>query len=214
MFPFLKRKPLTQEQQEAIRTKDFFDCISPATISFLPEWYRIGDSCRCVWAVREYPHSTEEQAIFAQLADHSGVTMRIYLRPVEPAEQRQTIQNALRRNKLQSSDSNITTAITGEVENISLEELIPQVVSKKEVLLHCAVYLELKAKSQEGLKEIQTDISMQLTRSKVSVDRLTMRQQEGFLSVMPIGSNQFGAEFERMLPRLFHRQSLPSVLQR
>ena len=200
MFPFLKRKPLTQEQQEAIRTKDFFDCISPATISFLPEWYRIGDSCRCVWAVREYPHSTEEQAIFAQLADHSGVTMRIYLRPVEPAEQRQTIQNALRRNKLQSSDSNITTAITGEVENISLEELIPQVVSKKEVLLHCAVYLELKAKSQEALKEIQTDISMQLTRSKVSVDRLTMRQQEGFLSVMPIGSNQFGEEFERMLP--------------
>ena len=76
----LKRKPkiLTPEQAEEIRTKDFFDMILPGSIKFLSDHYIVGDSYRCVWAIREYPPSTEEQAILAQLADRSGVTLRIY----------------------------------------------------------------------------------------------------------------------------------------
>ena len=86
----LKRKPkvLTPEQVEEIRTKDFFDMILPGTIRFLSDHYIVGDSYRCVWAVREYPPSTEEQAILSQLADRSGVTLRIYHRLVESMEQR------------------------------------------------------------------------------------------------------------------------------
>ncbi len=80
-----KRKPkvLTPEQAEEIRTKDFFDMILPGTVKFLSDHYIVGDSYRCVWAIREYPPSTEEQAILAQLADRSGVTLRIYHRLVE-----------------------------------------------------------------------------------------------------------------------------------
>ena len=80
-----KRKPkvLTPAQVEEIRTKDFFDCILPSTIKFMTDHYIIGDSYRCVWVIREYPPSTEEQAILAQLADRSGVTLRIYHRLVE-----------------------------------------------------------------------------------------------------------------------------------
>ena len=53
----LKRKPkvLTPEQAEEIRTKDFFDMILPGTIKFLSDHYIVGDSYRCVWAIREYP---------------------------------------------------------------------------------------------------------------------------------------------------------------
>lgn len=85
-----KRKPkvLTPEQAEEIRTKDFFDMILPGTIKFLSDHYILGDSYRCVWAIREYPPSTEEQAILSQLADRSGVTLRIYHRLVESMEQR------------------------------------------------------------------------------------------------------------------------------
>ena len=83
-----KRKPkvLTPEQMEEIRTKDFFDCILPGTIKFLSDHYIVGDSYRCVWAIREYPPSTEEQAILSQLADRNGVTLRIYHRLVEAME--------------------------------------------------------------------------------------------------------------------------------
>ena len=52
----------------------------------------------------------------------------------------------------------------------------------------------------DALKELQSEIAMEITRSKISVDRLTLRQKEGFLSVLPVGANQFGAQYERVLP--------------
>ena len=197
-----KRKPkvLTPAQVEEIRTKDFFDCILPSTIKFMTDHYIIGDSYRCVWVIREYPPTTEEQAILAQLADRSGVTLRIYHRLVESMEQRKIVQNATRRNKLKtgSDDMNETIEAQGNLQDVV--ELLANLRKNKEPLLHCSVFLELKAKNMDALKELQSDIAMELTRSKISVDRLTLRQKEGFLSVLPVGSNQFGAQFERVLP--------------
>jgi type IV secretory pathway VirB4 component len=37
-------------------------------------------------------------------------------------------------------------------------------------------------------------------RSKLNVDRLLLRQREGFLSCIPQGKNMFGSQFERVLP--------------
>lgn len=198
----LKRKPkvLTPEQVEEIRTKDFFDMILPGTIRFLSDHYIVGDSYRCVWAIREYPPSTEEQAILSQLADRNGVTLRIYHRLVESMEQRKIIQNATRRNRLKSGGNDVSESIEAEGNLQDVIELLANLRKNKEPLLHCSVFIELKAKSMEKLKELQSDIAMELTRSKISVDRLTLRQKEGFLSVIPTGSNQFGAQYERVLP--------------
>lgn len=198
----LKRKPkiLTPEQAEEIRTKDFFDMILPGTVKFLSDHYIVGNSYRCVWEVREYPPSTEEQAILSQLADRNGVTLRIYHRLVESMEQRKIIQNATRRNRLKSGGNDVNETIEAEGNLQDVIELLANLRKNKEPLLHCSVFIELKAKSMEKLKELQSDIAMELTRSKISVDRLTLRQKEGFLSAVPTGSNQFGAQYERVLP--------------
>ena len=198
----LKRKPkvLTPEQAEAIRTKDFFDMILPGTVKFLSDHYILGDSYRCVWAIREYPPSTEEQAILSQLADRSGVTLRIYHRLVESMEQRKIIQNATRRNKLKSGGNDVNETIEAEGNLQDVVELLANLRKNREPLLHCSVFIELKARNMDALKELQSEIAMELTRSKMSVDRLTLRQKEGFLSVLPVGSNQFGAQYERVLP--------------
>lgn len=197
-----KRKPkvLTPEQMEEIRTKDFFDCILPGTIKFLSDHYIIGDSYRCVWAIREYPPSTEEQAILSQLADRNGVTLRIYHRLVESMEQRKIIQNATRKNKLMSGGNDVNETIEAEGNLQDVIELLANLRKNREPLLHCSVFIELKAKSMDELKELQSEIAMELTRSKISVDRLTLRQKEGFLSALPVGANQFGAQYERVLP--------------
>ena len=191
---------MTPEQAEEIRTKDFFDMILPGTIKFLSDHYIVGDSYRCVWAIREYPPSTEEQAILSQLADRNGVTLRIYHRLVESMEQRKIIQNATRRNRLKSGGNDVSESIEAEGNLQDVIELLANLRKNKEPLLHCSVFIELKAKSMEKLKELQSDIAMELTRSKISVDRLTLRQKEGFLSAVPTGSNQFGAQYERVLP--------------
>lgn len=198
----LKRKPkvLTPEQMETIRTKDFFDMILPGTVKFLSDHYILGDSYRCVWAIREYPPSTEEQAILSQLADRNGVTLRIYHRLVESMEQRKIIQNATRRNKLKSGGNDVNETIEAEGNLQDVVELLANLRKNREPLLHCSVFIELKARNTDALKELQSEIAMELTRSKISVDRLTLRQKEGFLSVLPVGENQFGAQYERVLP--------------
>ena len=198
----LKRKPktFTPEQTEEIRTKDFFDMILPGTVKFLSDRYILGDSYRCVWAIREYPPSTEEQVILSRLADKSGVTLRIYHRLVDSMEQRKIIQNAARKNKLKSGGNDVTEAIEAESNLQDLMRLVANQKREQGLLLHCSVFIELKARSMDTLKELQSEIAMELARSKISVDRLMLRQKEGFLSVLPVGANQFGAQYERVLP--------------
>ena len=197
-----KRKPkvLSPEQVEEIRTKDFFDMILPGTVKFFSDHYIVGDSYRCVWVIREYPPTTEEQAILSQLGDRSSVTLRIYHRLVESMEQRKIIQNATRRNKLKSGGNDVNETIEAEGNLQDVVELLANLRKNKEPLLHCSVFIELKAKNMDALKELQSEIAMELTRSKISVDRLTLRQKEGFLSVLPVGANQFGAQYERVMP--------------
>ena len=197
-----KRKPkvLTPQEMEEIRTKDFFDGILPGTVKFLSDHYILGDNYCCVWVIREYPPSTEEQAILSQLADRSGVTLRIYHRLVEAMEQRKIIQNATRRNRLKSGGNDVNETIEAEGNLQDVIELLANLRKNKEPLLHTSVFMELRARSMDALKELQSEIAMELTRSKISVDRLTLRQKEGFLSVLPVGANQFGAQYERVLP--------------
>lgn len=198
----IKRKPkeLTPEQKEEIYTKDFFDMILPATVSFKANYCIVGDSYRSIWAITEYAPTTEEQAILAQLADRNGVTLRHYHRLVEPLEQRKILQNAERKNKLKSTGNDVSESIEAQGNLQDVNALVANTQRSKEILLHCAVFIELKAKSHKKLKELQTEIDMELARTKIKVDKLTLRQKEGFLSVVPFGLNMFGSLFERVLP--------------
>lgn len=194
------QKKKSMEKQERRRTKDFFDRIAPSTIWFYADHYIVGDSYRCAWVIREYPPSTEEQAIFSRIADKSGLTLRIYHRLVEPMEQRKIIQNAMRKNKLKSGGTDMTETVEAEGNLQDVIELLANMRKMRECLLHCSVFVELKAKSMEALKELQSEVLMELARSKISVDRLTLRQKEGFLSALPLGENRFGTQFERVMP--------------
>ena len=196
----MAKKAVSPEKQELIRTKDFFDCIAPSTIKFFVDYYIVGDSYRCAWAIREYPPATDEQAIVARIADRNGVTVRIYHRLVEPMEQKKIIQNATRKNKMKTTGNDISEAVEAEGNLQDVIELLANMRQNRESLLHCSVFIELKAKSLDALKELQDEVQMEFARSKITVDRLTLRQKEGFLSVLPVGVNIFGSQFERVLP--------------
>lgn len=198
----LKRKniELTPEQQEEIRTKDFFDLILPCTVRFYSDYYTIGDSHRCVWAVREYPPATEEQAILSRLGDKNGVTLKIYNRLVSTIERDKIIQSADRKNKMKSTSNNISEAVRAEGNLNDIVELLMNADREREILLHCAVFIELTANSKQKLRALQNQVSMELTRAKIIVDRLMLKQKEGFLSVLPTGFNVFGSQYERVLP--------------
>lgn len=78
--PFHKKE--ISPQETFIRS--FLDCIAPGVVKFEVDHYIFGNTYRCVWALREYPASTESQAILRHLGEKSGVTLRIYCRQVSP----------------------------------------------------------------------------------------------------------------------------------
>ena len=195
-----KKKKLTDEQLEIISTKDFFDRIVPGIIRFYTDHYICGNFYKSCWAVTEYPTSTEETAILAHLADRNGVTLRIYNRLVTSMEQRKIVQQAMRKNHMMTTTNDVNESIKAQDNINDVVELLSELRRNKEPLLHTAVFIELKASSEDKLKELQADVQMELTRSKISVDRLLLRQKEGFLSVHPAGNNVFASQFERVLP--------------
>ena len=181
--------------------KDFLDMVAPSVIDFKVDHYLCGNTCRCVWALREYPTSTDEQAILRHLGEMDGVTIRIYTRQVTPSEERRIIHNAANKHRMsRSSTEDLQQTVTAEANLQDVVTLVSSMHRNREPLLHCAVFLELTAPDYDTLKLLQTDVLTELVRSKLNVDRLMLRQQEGFVSVMPAGRNAFGAQFERVLP--------------
>ena len=195
-----KKKELSKEQLETIETKDFFDLIMPGTIRFFTDHFICGNFYKSCWVITEYPPTTEETAILAHLADRNGVTLRIYNRLVDSMEQRKIVQQAMRKNHLLTTTNDVSQSVKAQDNINDVVELVSELRRNKEPLLHTAVFIELKATSEDKLKELQSDIQMELTRSKISVDRLLLRQKEGFLSVLPSGNNVFASQFERVLP--------------
>ena len=195
--PF-RKKHLTP-REVFIRT--YLDSIAPGVVKFEVDHYIFGNTYRCVWALREYPASTESQAILRHLGEKSGVTLRLYCRQVSPGEEDRIIDNANKKNKLDGADPNkLRQAVEAESNLRDVAELVHKMHREHEPLLHCAVYLEMTADSMERLRQLQTDVLTELVRCKLNVDKLLLRQKQGFYCASPVGYNALGREFERVLP--------------
>lgn len=188
-------------ETENVKIKDFLDMIAPGIIKFNTDHFICGNTYRCVWALREYPTATNEQAILRHLGEKDGVNLRIYTRQVTAAEERKIIHNAANKNRMdKSATHDLQQTVTAESNLQDVVTLVSSMHRNREPLLHCAVYIELTAHDPDALKLLQTDVLTELVRSKLNVDRLILRQREGFLSVGPAGRNVFGNQFERVLP--------------
>ena len=190
-----------EKQVESVRIKSFVDMIAPSVIKFFPDYFICGNTYRSVWALREYPPTTEEQAILKHLGEKDGVTLKIYARHVTAAEERKIISNAANKNRLkQTSTNDLQETVVAEGNLQDVTNLVVTMHRNREPLIHTAVYIELIAHEQEKLKELQTEVLTELIRSKLNVDRLMLKQLQGFISVMPSGFNAFGEQYERVLP--------------
>ena len=190
-----------EKQTESVKIKSFVDMIAPSVIKFFPDYFICGNTYRSVWALREYPPTTEEQAILKHLGEKDGVTLKIYARHVTAAEERKIISNAANKNRMkQTSTNDLQETVVAEGNLQDVTNLVVTMHRNREPLIHTAVYIELIAHEQEKLKELQTEVLTELIRSKLNVDRLMLKQLQGFISVMPSGFNAFGEQYERVLP--------------
>lgn len=186
------------DDEQVLQT--FLDLIAPSAVEFEVDRYLAGGSWRCVWAVRGYPASTEEQAILQRLGERAGVTLRIYTRLVTPGEERKILQAADKANRYRSGSTDIRQVVEAQSNLEDVSSMIRAAQRNREPFFHTAVYIELVARTEQEFAELRDSVETELGRAKISVDRLFLCQQEGFLSVMPSGWNVFGEQFERMLP--------------
>jgi len=197
---FMKPTSRNAKSAEPI-PKGFLDIIAPGAARFNTDYYVLGNSFRTVFALRGYPTSTEELALLRHLGEKSGVTLSIYARKVDPMEERKIIHNAANKNRMNRANTNdMKATITAEANLQDVANLIASMHKNREPLMHCAVFIELSARSQEGLRSLQNEVLAELVRSKLSADRVFLRQREGFRAVNPAGWNCFGSLYERVLP--------------
>ena len=198
----MKKKITTAERDFTTRPqKDFLDMIAPSVVKFYTDYFICGNTFRCVWALREYPTSTSEQAILRYLGEKDGVTLRIYTRHVTAAEEKRIIANAANKNRMQrSSTNNLQQTVAAESNLQDVAQLAADMHRNREPLLHVAVFIEMISDSLDNLRILQTEVQTELVRSKLNVDKLMLRQQYGFMSVMPSGRNMFREQFERVIP--------------
>ncbi len=198
----MKKKISTVDRDFATKPqKTFLDMIAPSVIKFFTDYFICGNTFRCVWALREYPTSTSEQALLRYLGEKDGVTLRIYTRPVTAAEEKRIIANAANKNRMQRSSTNdLQQTVAAESNLQDVAQLAADMHRNREPLLHTAVFLEMISDNLDNLRILQTEVQTELVLSKLNVDRLMLRQQHGFMSVMPSGRNMFREQFERVLP--------------
>ena len=91
--------------------KTFLDMIAPGVMKFNPDVYIRDNLYCCVWALKEYPAATEDQAILRHLGEKCGVNIRIYTRIVDAMEENRIIQNATNKNRLSRANTNDTKQI-------------------------------------------------------------------------------------------------------
>lgn len=195
-----RRKTGSQEPEDG-RIQEFLDMIAPSVAKFNTDHFLCGNTYRCVWALREYPTATDEQAILRHLGEKDGVTLRIYTRHVTPVEEKKIISNAANKNRMSKQNTNdLQQTVMAESNLQDVATIVAQAHRNREPFIHSAVYIELSAHDLDQLKLLQTEVMTELIRSKLNVDRLMLRQQQGFQCVMPSGYNVFRDQFERVLP--------------
>ncbi len=197
------KKKISSEERDFVTKpqKNFLDMIAPSVIKFYTDYFICGNTFRCVWALREYPTSTSEQAILRYLGEKDGVTLRIYTRHVTASEEKRIIANAANKNRMQRNSTNdLQQTVAAESNLQDVAQLAADMHRNREPLLHVAVFLEMISDSLDNLRILQTEVQTELVRSKLNVDRLMLRQQHGFMSVMPSGRNMFREQFERVIP--------------
>lgn len=197
-----KKKGARPAPAPKVETLDFLDMIAPSVMDFKhPDYFVCGNTFRCTWAIREYPTETEQLAILRELGEKNGITLHVYVKPVSGSEEDKILREAEHRNRHKRSNArNLKDIVTADANIQDVVTIINNSFKSKEILMHCAVFFELIAPSYEALKKLMDETICICTRSKFVIDKLWLRQQDGFMTVMPGGNNKFGAEFERVIP--------------
>lgn len=171
-MPLFKKKAEmpTPEKIEAGKVKSYKDLIAPSVVSFRrsPGYYILGNTYRCVWAIRSYAETVEkdspEIALLRELGESDGITLHIYTRHMPTVERDEIFHRAQNRTNMQKRSSyKLHEQIEADEQLTTLSRMIRETQRTKETFVYCAVFIELIADSLEHLQSKQIETQSILT---------------------------------------------------
>ena len=199
--------PQTPEEAELYRVKSYKELISPGILSFRksPEYFILGNSYRCVWAIRSYAETVQKDsadiAVLHELGEMDGVTLHMYIRHLPDIERNEIFNRAQNRTAMEKNTAwKLHEQIQADEQMSVLSRVIRETQRTKERFVYCAVFIELIADDPKQLLSKQIEVRSFLSRHKIVVDKLHLRQLQAYNTIKPHGKNCFGTEFERVYP--------------
>ncbi|MCR3758911.1 ATP-binding protein [Clostridium felsineum] len=186
-----------EERQEYI--KNFIDMISPSVIKFFPSYYIVGNTVRRVIALRNYPLETEKMALLSKLGEQNNITLKVYFNKMGQNEYKKSIEGSVNKNTNEASEYQIIKRTQAQQHLGLATDLIKFLnANPDERMFSVCVFIEIIGETKDEMEDTFNDVRFLL--EGITFDNLFLHQKEGFLSVNPVGKNQFGIQFERHMP--------------
>lgn len=186
-------------EDQQIYSKSFIDRISPSVLKFLPDHYVMGNTYRRTIAIRNYPLETEKMALLRKVGEKNNVTLKIYYSKMGHNEYEKSIESSVNKNTNEAFEYQITKRAKAEQHLGIAENLVKFLnANPEERMFKVSVFIEVIGNSKQEMEDTFNDVKFMF--EGMTYDNLYLKQKEGFLSVNPIGSDQFDIQFERHMP--------------
>lgn len=191
----------TMRQPEDIKT--FLQMNLPGCVKITPTYIIQDGIYRSFSVIRSYPGKTEDHALLSRLGEMAGVTLHIIARELTNEEEARVIQNAANRNSMVINTSKkAKDSIEAADDYNDVLSMIREMHREKDVLVHTTVFIEISGSSQKEMDDRRIAVASELKYERINVDELMYRQEQGFLSTIPGGTDMFHGEFSRSLPSI------------
>jgi len=181
---YLKRnlKPL---HDDAILDKNVY---LPEKINFSSRHFQVDNYHRSVWVIRRYPKQTEH-ASFATLIGLPNAHVSFHLK--RNTENVQKLINKLgTQAQRQQQSHHLSEALDGSGVVDGAKQLYDELNGGNSSLFDTTILVEVVGISNEERIQHEKRVEAQLAFLKVKADKLIMKQQAGFLSMLPLADNR------------------------
>jgi type IV secretory pathway VirB4 component len=195
---YFERNFANKEVSDPLEIASFMDLITPSILKFNTDHYIFGNTCRRVFAIKNYPMETEKLALLRKFGENRNITLKIYARTMTRKEFGNVMESSINKNTSDAMDYKFMKQTKAE-QQIDIEKKLANYLNSNqdEKMFSVSIFVEIIAGSRQELDEISDSVISSL--DGISYDNLFLQQKLGFIAVHPAGINLF-TEFERHMP--------------
>lgn len=202
ILDFLKSKPkqapISPILPEAIYRQgvlELQDVIAPSALKITPREINLGDKIARTFFVMSYPRVLTDSWFAPVINLDRVLDVSIFVHPIDSAEILKKFQKKVaevqsqimsREEKGMVRDPILDTAYR------DLEDLRDQLQQAQERIFDVGVYITIYGKTVEELDKVESEIKSMLESRLIYVKPALFQQEQGFRSVLPLGTDELG----------------------